>query len=61
MKASKKEFIKMWTDRIKEIKETGNCMNGNVHNPNPYFGGTFKSEGMIEFCKDRIKIIKDNY
>jgi len=47
-------FIKMWQDRIREIEQTGNCMNGNVHNQMPYFGEKVPKERKIAFCENMI-------
>ena len=47
-------FIKMWQDRIKEIEQTGNCRNNNIHSQMPYFGKKVPTERMIAFCENMI-------
>ena len=52
------DIIKLWKDRIEEIEETGNCMNDNIHHPEPYFIGHKKKhtpEEMIDFCNGMIE------
>ena len=47
-------FIKGWKNRIKEIEQTGNCLNKNVHMPRPYFDKRMTTERMIAFCEKMI-------
>ncbi len=57
----KKEIIKLWEDRIEEIKRTGNCSNGNVHASAPYFGGNrfrYTEAEMIAYCEAMIERLK---
>jgi len=59
----KVEAIKFWKERIEEIKETGNCKNGNVHGSSPYFGGVrfkYTQAEMIAYCEAMIEKVKNN-
>lgn len=57
------KYIKMWEARIEEIKEMGNCMNGNTHAPSKFFseGGKapYQPAEMIAYCDRMIKQLKE--
>lgn len=64
----KDELVELWEKRKIEIKNTGNCMNGNPHSPQKYFRDEGKRgytpEEMIAYCDrmiERILKVYDRY
>ena len=62
MYETKYQLIEMWRGRIEEIKETGNCSNGNPHRSEPFFKkegkGAYSVEEMIAYCERMIERIE---